>query len=461
MLNNESLVETVAELMDDADTVLEFVGISIDESVEDPQEFVETLAEILEENEFDADVAESLRLGASIIESLMQNLNEDTETTEGSWSPEQRRAMRHQKSLVFGGSAKGHQVRRDLDRAATRGKGPEAKAAFWKALRAKNPMPAHGDEHLPKKAPEKAADTTSARDVAAFISKKNPKAPESKTTTGKELSPAQQAAAKSARVMKTSFVKPPLTQAEKLAAIAAQKAKEASAHKGVKITGAPNPEKLAAIKAKHAAILKHYDLVGKVSPIGSRDDKDAAQKKAAGESVDAAEELLAQVVEAVEAAGYEVPEDVSVEDFLEATEALAETDNDLAEALGGTLADLATKAAKSKLVKWGARKVFKAGTKALTRKLDATAKPTATPVKLSNVSPSNAAEDLDTLVATMVEMLTSNGYEFEGDAEHFDSESFVEAAREIAETDEDLDGDVSAWLKNASAEVKARMLEDS
>ena len=74
-------------------------------------------------------------------------------------------------------------------------------------------------------------------------------------------------------------------------------------------------EKLAAIKK--AALMKHLDTKGKVSPIGSHGEKSSELKKAASESLETAE-LITKVIEAVESAGYEIPGDLPISTFLDA-----------------------------------------------------------------------------------------------------------------------------------------------
>lgn len=172
------------------------------------------------------------------------------------------------------------------------------------------------------------------------------------------------------------------------------------------------------------------------------------KKQAAAEDVEDIDALVNSVVEVVEAAGYAVPDDLLVADFLDSAEELAATDAAVAEGLGGALGKLAVGALKSKTAAWATKKLAKAGTSAAVRKLGQVGKP---PV---------AGEDVDELLATMVEVLTNNGYEFEGSEEAFDPESFVEAAGEIAETDEDLAEDLRAWLKNASESVKTEWCTD-
>lgn len=325
-INNETLTESVAELMDDADALLNLAGISIDEAVEDPQEFIETLAEILDENDLEEDVEELLCLNIALIESFMLNKDvqlEDIEdddnepdVTEASMTAKLHKAMRRRIEKAF------------------------PLATHWKH--------AKGDE-----------------------------------LAGKE------------------------------------------------------PD---------AMLRRYLDKKSKVLPM-KEPSAPPEKKHAVGEEAEDVDALVNKVVEAVEEAGYEVPGDLPVEDFLDSAEALAATDKTVAEGLGSKLGGLAIKALKSKTAAWAAKKLARAGTKALVRKMSG---PPTMPVP-------EEVEDTDSLLTTMIEVLTNNGYAFEGSEENFDPESFVEAASEIAQTDEDLAEDLRTWLAKASTAVKTEM----
>lgn len=361
-INNESLTESVAELMEDADSLLRSLGISIDESIEEPQDFVATVAAILDENDLDEEVEETLCLAIGLIESFMLNRDiqlEDLEEDEDeSAEPEVAES-----SML---SKLNKSMRRRIEKGAPLG-------VHWKHMK--------GDE-----------------------------------LAGKE---------------------------------------------------------------PHAMLRAYLDKKSKVVPMHHPKPSVPAKKHAAGEDVENVDALVNAVVEMVEAAGYEVPNDLPVETFLEAVESLMDEDPIIAEGLIGTLGKIASapfsavatgakkvakaldpneeglggamakagiKMLRSKTAAWAANKVAKAGTKALVRKMNASGKPAA-----SN-------EDLvDSLLATMVDVMANNGYAFEGSPENFDPASFIEAVDEIAESDKDLEEDVSAWLKKTSEALKSRL----
>lgn len=362
-INNESLTESVAELMEDVDTILESLGISIDESIQEPQNFVETVAAILDENDLDEDVEEALCLAIGLIESFM--LNKDIQLEEDEDDSDEETEVAEASML----SKLNKSMRRRIEKGAPMG-------VHWKHMK--------GDE-----------------------------------LAGKE---------------------------------------------------------------PHAMLRAYLDKKSKVMPMHQPKHAEPEKKKAAGEDVENVDALVNAVVEMVEAAGYEVPDDLPVETFLEAVEQLMGEDpaiveglmstlggiasapfsavatgakkiaktlspeTEKEEGLGGAVAKAGIKMLRSKTAAWAANKLAKAGTKALVRKMGASGKP------------AGSNEDLvDSLLATMVEVIVKNGYEFEGSAENFDPKSFIDAASEIAETDEDLAEDVSAWLKKTSAELKAKL----
>lgn len=329
-INNETLIESVAELMDDADALLRSVGFSIDESVDDPQKFVEIIAEILSEHDLDEDVEGMLCLGASLIESFM--LNQDIELE-------------------------------DLDEDTEEDGEELAEASMLAKLN---------------------------KSMRRRIEKAFPLATHWKHAKGDEL----------------------------------------------------------AAKEPHAVLRAYLDKKSKVLPM-PKPSAPPQKKQASNEEVEDVDGLVNKVVEAVEAAGYEVPDDLPVMDFLEATEALAETDPEVNEGLAGALGGLAIKALKSKTAAWAAKKLVRAGTKKIVQKLGA-------PTAVTGTVPEDV-ELVDDLLATMVEVMTNNGYAFEGSPENFDPESFVEAAKEIAETDEDLDEEVSAWLKKSAETLSSQV----
>lgn len=67
----EDILGSVAVLMDDADTMLEQAGFTIDESIEAPEDFIEALAQLLDENDLDEEVEELLCLNIALIEQYL------------------------------------------------------------------------------------------------------------------------------------------------------------------------------------------------------------------------------------------------------------------------------------------------------------------------------------------------------------------------------------------------------
>lgn len=60
----------------------------------------------------------------------------------------------------------------------------------------------------------------------------------------------------------------------------------------------------------------------------------------------------------------------------------------------------------------------------------------------------------DLLLAEMVEKLANNGYEFEGNADAFDPDKFLEAVDAIALTDDTLAEGVGTWLKESALAIR-------
>lgn len=75
-MEENNVLESVASLLDDADAMLEVAGFEIDDSIEDPTDFIEQVISILDTEDMDEDIAETLCLNIAIIESL---LDEDSE----------------------------------------------------------------------------------------------------------------------------------------------------------------------------------------------------------------------------------------------------------------------------------------------------------------------------------------------------------------------------------------------
>lgn len=347
-INYESLTESVAELMEDVDAVLDSIGISIDESIQEPKDFVETVAAILDEHDLDESVEELLCLAVGLIESFM--LNKDIQLEDLDEEEENEGETEVAEASMLAKLNKS--MRRRIEKGAPLG-------THWKHMK--------GDE-----------------------------------LAGKE---------------------------------------------------------------PHAMLRAYLDKKSKVTPLSKpKATEPAKTAKAAGEDVEDMDPVVNAVVEMVEAAGYEVPDELAVEAFLEALEDLVDKDPSIAEGLvttlksiisaplssekkeglGSAVAKAGIKMLRSKTAAWAAKKLATAGTKALVRKM----------------APKPAAEELETeneLLATMIKVVTEHGYEFEGDAEGFDAASFIEAVSQIAESDEDLGEDVSTWLKKSSAELKTRM----
>lgn len=211
---------------------------------------------------------------------------------------------------------------------------------------------------------------------------------------------------------------------------------------------APAPDALKD-KEDHAILKKYMDKMATMRSASTKLQALRAKKTkakrtrfptASNESVECPDDDVRAVLDVVESAGYEVPNDLSVEEFLEATEDLATQDATVAEGLGKALAGAGIKMLKSKTASWAANKLARAGTNALVKKMKG---PTG-----------ESVEDADELMATMVEVVTSNGYEFEGTSESFDPDKFLEAAVEIAETDEDLGEDISNWLLRSTEAIR-------
>jgi len=82
--DKDTIVESIAELMEDADTLLEQVGIAVNEAVEDPGDYVEQLAGILDEVDLPEAVEELLCLNIAITEMLVTEVKalEETEAAD-------------------------------------------------------------------------------------------------------------------------------------------------------------------------------------------------------------------------------------------------------------------------------------------------------------------------------------------------------------------------------------------
>jgi len=80
--------EHLAELMDETDSLLDAEGIEIDESIEEPSEYVEQLTQILADVDLAEDVAEALRSGVSCMESLLGALNGKEPASETAKDPD-------------------------------------------------------------------------------------------------------------------------------------------------------------------------------------------------------------------------------------------------------------------------------------------------------------------------------------------------------------------------------------
>lgn len=371
---SENTAEAVAELMDDAAAILDVAGFSIDESVTEPQEFIEAIADLLDENDLDEASEEALCLGLALIEAFMGGLEielDEEELAEGEL-PEASMLARLNKS-----------ARRAIEK--------DSPLGSWKG--------APGDKLAAKWAQHQDAKVKSKEDAVKAASPR---------TFRKDKQ-------RMKRIARPVIAKQPGD---------ALKDKE-----------------------DHAILKKYQDRMATLRQTSKGFQDFRAKKatkakrtrfpKASSEGIENPNADVRAILDVVESAGYEVPNDLSVEDFLEAAEDLATQDAVVAEGLGKALAGAGIKMLKSKTAAWAAKKLAKAGTNALVKKMG------------------EDTEDVDELLATMIEVVTNNGYAFEGSEEHFDPERFLDAAAEIAETDEDLGEGISAWLKKSVEAVRS------
>lgn len=261
-ITEDIILESVAELMDDADAMLEQAGIQIDESVISPEEFIEAIAEVLDDNDLDEDLEAALCLNVALIERFLLDEEESDgveEAEDADESVEAEGPPLDEKSTL---SRLHKSLRRSIEKRAPMG-------THWKH-----------------------------------------------------------------------------SKGDKLAAKEPQ------------------------------AMLRHYlDKRDKVLPMKAPAHAMPGDKKHAAEEIEDPSPLVNRVVEMIEAAGYEVPEDLEVSDFLESVEALALTDKAVAEGLGTALAGAGIKMLKSKTASWAANKLARAGTKAIVKKLKKPADP--------------------------------------------------------------------------------------
>lgn len=103
----EAIDNSILDAVEATDSILSANGIQIDESIATPEDYVEVLASILDENDLAEDVEEALCLSVALIESLMDEANalvesEDVDEDEdgldeGKMKPERRKAMQASK----------------------------------------------------------------------------------------------------------------------------------------------------------------------------------------------------------------------------------------------------------------------------------------------------------------------------------------------------------------------------
>jgi len=409
---SENTAEAVAELMDDAAAILDAAGFSIDESVTEPQDFIEAVADLLDENDLDEDSEENLCLGLALIEAFMGGfdieLNEE-ELAEGEL-PEASMLARLNKS-----------ARRAIEK--------ESPLGSWKGA-PKDKLANKWAQHQDFKAK---AGEDALRKARQGVSKADKKAGKLKVRNA-EIA-AHQRAAQDAGGKPPSWSQARAEVAKKTASADPLLNREASAI-------------LRKLMDKRATLRK---ASAGVQALRRKDGTKAAQPKrtrfpkASSESVESPDEDIRAILAVVEAAGYEVPDDLSVVDFMEAVEALAAEDAVIAEGVGARLAVIGLRALGSKTAARAAKKVTKAGADWAVKKLKGN---TETPA-------AESIEDADELLATMIEVVTNNGYEFEGASEALDPNKFLDAAVKIAETDEDLGEDISAWLKKSAEAIRS------
>jgi hypothetical protein len=77
--DRSELFEHLADLMNDTDALLAAEGVEIEESVEDPAEYLEQLLQILDEAGLDEGTEEALSAGVEYLEELLGLLGEDTD----------------------------------------------------------------------------------------------------------------------------------------------------------------------------------------------------------------------------------------------------------------------------------------------------------------------------------------------------------------------------------------------
>jgi hypothetical protein len=377
---SENAVEAVAELMGDATAILDAAGFSIDESVTGPQDFVDVVADLLDENDLDEDTEETLCLGIALIESFLSGFEIELSASE----------------LAEGELPEASMLSR-LNKAARRAIEKESPLGSWKG--------APGDKLAAKWAQHQDAKAKAKEDAIKAASPR-------------------------------TFRKDKQRMKRAARPVIAQQPADALQDK------------------EHKAILKKYmdkmatmrSASAKLQALRTKKTTDAKRTRvpqSASEGVECPDAEVRAVLAVVESAGYEVPDDLPVPEFLEAVENLATQDAVVAEGLGTALAGAGMRMLRSKTARWAANKLARAGTKALVRKMDDVARPAA-----------ESAEDADALLATMIEVVTDNGYVFEGSEESFDPEKFLDIVVEIADTDETFAEDTSTWLKKSAEAIK-------
>lgn len=87
-LNNlDSVFAAISDLVEEADALLLSEGIEIDSNIETAQDYVEAVATLLDENDLDEELEETLCLGLAAINGLVEHHGE---LVEGSYGPKSR-----------------------------------------------------------------------------------------------------------------------------------------------------------------------------------------------------------------------------------------------------------------------------------------------------------------------------------------------------------------------------------
>ena len=276
------VLETVAALLDEADRLLDSVGLAIAENVEDPEEYLKVLSDIFDnEDNLPVEVMEALGdIGDSIAEAL------DAELTEKS-------------DYAF----LNKKARREIER-------EHGKAGWNKAKSDLPDLTAKEPGEVAAKAAEKKAPVITLKKVEKPVESPAPTKPDPKAASDDKESEARK---------KEREADLRVAQDRALAKSSAARARLGL--KGLKVRQAIGDA-------------PHPGEGGKEVPEPPDLEKTNKKKKAVGEGIDPEiEPVLVALAETLDKLGYDIPEDLTVCDFIEQVGAMIGDKTSLEEAV--------------------------------------------------------------------------------------------------------------------------------